>query len=65
MYSNLNDFYMIFTDNEPVIPNDFDIVMDYLTAETVQAFIQAVNPDKVVTIEPANLQPLDPIDALQ
>lgn len=60
-----NDFYMIFADGEPVIPDDFDFVLDCWTAEAVQVFIEAVNPDKVVSIEPANLRPLTVIEVIQ
>ena len=52
-------------DGEPVIPADFDFVMDCWTAEAVQVFIEAVNPEKVVSIEPAELRPLTVIDAIQ
>lgn len=48
-----NDFYVIVINNELVVPDCFDFVMDYWTAETVQAFIQTINNELDVTIEKA------------
>ena len=62
---DINGFYIVTVDGEPVIPNDFDFVMDCWTAEAVQVFLEAVNPDKVVSIEPAELRPITVIDAIQ
>ena len=53
-----NDFYMIFADGEPVIPDDFDFVLDCWTAEAVQIFLEHVNPDKLITVERAELRPI-------
>lgn len=61
----INGFYIVTVDGEPVIPADFDFVMDCWTAEAVQVFIEAVNPDKVVSIEPAELMPLVTTDVTQ
>lgn len=62
---DINGFYIVTVDGEPVIPADFDFVMDCWTAEAVQVFIEAVNPNKVVCIEPADLRPVVTIDVTQ
>lgn len=48
-----NDFYFVVFNGEPIQPANTDMLMDYWTAETVTEFLQAVNPDKVFTIEKA------------
>ena len=58
-------FYIVTVDGEPVIPDDFDFVMDAWTAEAVQVFLEAVNPSRVISIEPAELMPIDTNDTLQ
>lgn len=59
MRINPNDFYVIEVNGEIVIPDCFDFVMDYWTAEAVQVFIQAINPKLEVTIQEAYLTDLD------
>ena len=50
---NPNDFYFVVFNGEPIQPANTDMLMDYWTAETVTEFLQAVNPDKIFTIEKA------------
>lgn len=51
MQINPNDFYMILLKDKPVIPDNFDAVMDYWTAETVKAFIEHLNPNQRAVIQ--------------
>lgn len=50
---NPNDDYFVVMNGELIQPANTDIFMDYWTAETVTEFLQAVNPDKIFTIEKA------------
>ena len=59
MRINPHDFYVIAVNDEVIIPDMFDFVMDYWTAETVQVFLQTVNPKLVVTIQEAYLTDID------
>jgi hypothetical protein len=43
--------YAIFCDGEMVADVEGDMLLDEMTAETVKDFLQAVNPNKVITIE--------------
>ena len=43
--------YAIFCDGEIVADVEGDMLLDEMTAETVKDFLQAVNPNKVITIE--------------
>ena len=49
--SNATYDYAIFCDGEMVADVEGDMLLDEMTAETVKDFLQAVNPNKVITIE--------------
>ena len=49
--SNASYDYAIFCDGEMVADVEGDMLLDEMTAETVKDFLQAVNPNKVITIE--------------
>ena len=49
--SNATYDYAIFCDGEIVADVEGDMLLDEMTAETVKDFLQAVNPNKVITIE--------------
>ena len=49
--NNASYDYAIFCDGEMVADVEGDMLLDEMTAETVKDFLQAVNPNKVITIE--------------
>lgn len=49
--NNASYDYAIFCDGEIVADVEGDMLLDEMTAETVKDFLQAVNPNKVITIE--------------
>ena len=49
--SNATYDYAIFCDGEMVADVEGDMLLDEMTAETVKDFLQAVNPNKLITIE--------------
>ena len=48
--------YAIFCDGEMVADVEGDMLLDEMTAETVKDFLQAVNPNKVITIEQVTIK---------
>lgn len=48
--------YAIFCDGEIVADVEGDMLLDEITAETVKDFLQAVNPNKVITIEQVTIK---------
>ena len=48
--------YAIFCDGEIVTDVEGDMLLDEMTAETVKDFLQAVNPNKVITIEQVTIK---------
>ena len=54
--SNASYDYAIFCDGEIVADVEGDMLLDEITAETVKDFLQAVNPNKVITIEQVTIK---------
>ena len=54
--SNASYDYAIFCDGEIVADVEGDMLLDEMTAETVKDFLQAVNPNKVITIEQVTIK---------
>ena len=54
--SNATYDYAIFCDGEMVADVEGDMLLDEMTAETVKDFLQAVNPNKAITIEQVTIK---------
>lgn len=57
--NNEQQWYMIFMNGEPLVAENTDSIMDYITAEVAIDFLRLVNPYQLFTIEEVELKPMD------